>query len=80
MPFVSAFNENQAFIANQQSGQFKPSTRHVGVKYFCLQDLVKNGEVVISYVRMDEMIADGLTKGLERGKHHSFIQILSLTT
>ena len=77
---VSVFNDNQACIASLQSGQFKPSTRHVGVKYFWLRDLIKDGDVVISYVRTDEMIADGLTKGLERGKHHSFIQMLSLST
>jgi len=31
---VSAFNDNQACIASLMNGQFKPSTRHVGVKYF----------------------------------------------
>jgi len=76
---VSAFNDNQACIASLMNGQFKPSTRHVGVKYFWLRELVRDGDVDISYVRTDVMIADGLTKGLERAKHQNFLNMLSLS-
>ena len=69
MFLVSAFNDNQASIASLMNGEFKPSTRHVPVKCFWLPELVKDGDVDISYVRTDAMIADGLTKGLERAKH-----------
>jgi len=71
---VSVFNDNQPFIARLKSGQFKPSTRHVGIKYFCLRD------VEIAYVRTNEMVTDGLTKGSERGKHTRIIDILSYST
>jgi len=76
---VSAFNDNQACIASLMNGQFKPSIWHVGVKYFWLPELVKDGDVDISYVRADAMIADGLTKGLERAKHQNFIKMLSVS-
>ena len=59
---VSAFNDNQACIASLMNGQFKPSTRHVGGKYFWLRELVKDGDVDISCVRTNTVIADGLTK------------------
>jgi len=62
---VSAFNDNRASIASLMNGQFKPSSRHVGVKYFWLRELVRYGDGNILYVRTDAMIADGLTKGLE---------------
>ena len=76
---VSAFNDNQACIASLMNGQLKPSTRHVGVMYFWLRELVRDGDVDISYVRTDAMIADGLTKGLERAKHQNFLNMLSLS-
>ena len=79
-PLVSVFNDNQAYIASLKNGQFKPSTRHMGVKYFWLRELVRDGDVEISYVRTDEMVADGLTKALERGKHQGFISMLSFST
>jgi len=76
---VSAFNDNQACIASLMNQQFKPSTRHVGVKYFWLGELVWDRNVDISYVRTDTMIADGLTKGLERAKHQNLLNLLSLS-
>ena len=79
-PLVSVFNDNQACIAGLKNRQFKPSTRHVGVKYFWLRELVRDGDVEISYVRTDEMVAEGLTKALERGKHPGFISMLSFST
>ena len=74
------FNDNQACIASLKNGQFKPSTRHVGVKHFWLRELIREGDVAISYVRTDEMVADGLTKALERGEHQGFINMLSFST
>jgi len=76
---VSAFNNNQACIACLMNGQFKPSTRHVGLKYFSLREWVSDVDVDISYVRTDAMIADGLTKGLERAKPQNFLNMLSLS-
>ena len=76
---VSAFNDNQVCIVSLMNGQFKPSTRHVGVKYIWLRELFRDGDVDISYVRTDDMIANGLTKGLERAKHQNFLNLLSLS-
>jgi len=77
---VSVFNDNQACIASLKSGQFKPSTLNVGVKYFWLRELVRDGDVEISSVGTNEIVANGLTKALERGKHSGFINILSFST
>jgi len=75
---ISVFNDNQACIASLMNGQFRASTRHVGVRYIWLRELVCEGEVTIMYLRTDEMIADGLTKGLESGKHQGFTTMLSI--
>jgi len=75
---ISVFNNNQACIAILMNGQFRASTRHVGIRYFWLRELVREGEVTIMYLRTDEMIADGLTKGLESGKHQGFMTMMSM--
>jgi len=75
---ISVFNDNQACIASLMNGQFRASTCHVGVRYFWLRELVCEGKVTIMYLRTDEMIADGLTKGLESGKHQGFTRMLSM--
>ena len=75
---ISVFNDNQACIASLTNSQFRASTRHVGVRYFWLRELVQEGEVTLEYLRTDEMIADGLTKGLESGKHQGFTRMLSM--
>jgi len=75
---ISVFNDNQACSASLMNGQFRASTRHVGVRYFWLRELVCQGEVTIMYLRTDEMIADGLTKGLESGKHQGSTRMLSM--
>jgi len=36
---ISVFNDNHAFIASLMNGQFRASTRHVGVRYFWLREL-----------------------------------------
>jgi len=75
---ISVFNDNQACIASLMNGQFRASTGHVGMRYFWLRELVLQGEVTIMYLRTDEIIADGLTKGLDSGKHQEFTRMLSM--
>ena len=79
-PLVSVFKDNQGCIASLKNRQFKPSTRHGGVKYFWLCEQVRDGDVEISYVRTDEMVTERLTKALERGKHQGLISMLSFST
>ena len=76
---VSVFNDNQACTASLTNGQSKPSARHVSVKYFWLRELVSDGDVDISYVETDPMIAAGLIKGSERANYKNFLTMLSLS-
>ena len=75
---ISVFNLNQACIASLMNDQLRAYTCHVGIRYFWLRELVHEGEVTIMYLRTDEIIADGLTKGLESGKHQGFTRMLSM--
>jgi hypothetical protein len=65
-------------IANLSSSCYKPSTRHVGVRYFWLRELVENREIQLESVVTRDMVADGFTKGLEQVKHKIFLSMLSM--
>jgi hypothetical protein len=75
---LKVFNDNQPCIANLSNGRYKPSTRHVGVRYFWLRELVESGEIKLGYVATGDMVADGFTQGLEQAEHKSFLSILSM--
>ena len=75
---LKVYNDNQASIANLANGRYRPSTRHVGVRYFWLRELVENGEVGVDYLNTGDMVADGFTKGLERVKHEKCLSMLSM--
>jgi len=76
--YIQLFNDNQAYIASLMNGKFCASTRHVGVRYFWLKEIIETGEAEIEYMRTDEMVADGLTKALEKTKHELFIAMLGM--
>ena len=38
-------------------------TRHIHIRYFFIKDRVESGEVCISYMPTEDMVADLLTKG-----------------
>jgi len=77
-PYMQLFNDNQVCIASLTNGRFRASTRHVGVLYFWLKEIIEMGEAQIEYNRTDEMVADGLTKALEKTKHELFITMLGM--
>ena len=78
LPLIMLHNDNQACIASLNNGQFRPSTRHVGVRYFWLKEIIEMGEAKIQYLRTDNMVADGLTKSLEKRKHELFLAMLGM--
>jgi hypothetical protein len=52
-----------------------PSTRHIKIRYFFINDLIRNGELQVEYLPTDEMISDILTKPLQGQK---FLQLRRL--
>eukprot|EP00978_Attheya_sp_CCMP212_P001665 scaffold3444_cov50-Attheya_sp.AAC.1 len=57
--------------ANGKSSSGK-CTRHFNIRYFCVTDLVKRGEVILEYCPTDKMIGDYMTKPLVGAKFKFF--------
>lgn len=53
--------------------------RHVDIHNHWLRQATRNGDIKIRWVATADMIADGLTKPLNREKHAAFMHQLGLT-
>jgi hypothetical protein len=47
---------------------FHERSKHIEIKYYCIQDNVQEGEVKLQYIPTDEQTTDILTKPLSRIK------------
>jgi hypothetical protein len=69
------FQDNQSTMAMIANGGSKSDrTRHIAIRYFWTKERIDSGDLVISYLPTDLMIADILTKPLQGAK---FIQLRS---
>jgi len=67
---ITIFNDNQGAGMLSKNPVYHNRTKHVDIRYHFVRDAVLNGEVVVKYMRTEEMPADVLTKGLSPLKHN----------
>ena len=73
------FNDNAAALALFFDDEYRPYSRYIGVKYYRVRELVEDRrEVDMHYCATGDMVADGLTKGLDRLKQVAFVQMCGL--
>lgn len=56
--------DNQGSIALAHSPVFYSRTKYIDIQHHCIWDEIASKRIKLSYVPMNEMIADGLTKAL----------------
>jgi hypothetical protein len=54
-------------------------TRAIDVRYKYVVDVAKRGDIEVIHVAGEDMVADGLTKPLEKVKQANFVRLLGLT-
>lgn len=57
---------------------FHARTKHIDIKMHHVREVVKKGEIDISYISTNDMVADIFTKNLCRIKHIKFVNMLGL--
>ena len=60
------YEDNQSEICLAKNTQFQRQAKHIEIKYHFIREQVENGNVELSCCRTEEMVADMLTKGLDR--------------
>jgi hypothetical protein len=60
------YNDNQAAIAMSKQPFCTSATRHMKIKYHYIKEKVKDGSVNVSYCPTGSMVADIMTKALDR--------------
>ena len=79
LPPTILYNDNAAALSTFSDGDFRPHSRHIGVKYYRAREVVADRtEVDMRYCGTGDMVADGLTKGLAVGKHLGFVKMCGL--
>ena len=68
------YQDNTSAIAMETNGKLSSGkrTKHINIRYFFIQDRVKNGEISLKYCPTDQMLADYFTKPLQGAKFIEF--------
>ena len=67
------YEDNQACISLvQEPGKIK-RVKHIDIKLKFMYQLIKEKKIFVEYIRSENQLADGLTKGLNRIKFKNFV-------
>ena len=66
--------DNQACIKIASSEVCSSKTKHIAMKYHLVRAYIKQGDIIVQYCKSEDMIADGLTKGLDSHQLSHFRQ------
>ncbi len=71
--------DNQGSIALAHNPVFHSRTKHIDIQHHYIRDKVASKRIELSYVPIEEMIADGLTKALTHVKFLRFVDQMRMT-
>jgi hypothetical protein len=68
------FQDNTSAISMETNGKLSSGkqTKHINIRYFFIQDRIKNKEISVKYCPTDQMLADYFTKPLQGAKFTLF--------
>lgn len=70
--------DNQSCISLAREFKMNPRTKHIEVKYHHVREMIQNKEVFLEYCPTSEMVADIMTKPLDRVKLSYFQNLFGL--
>jgi hypothetical protein len=71
--------DNISVIALAKNPEFHTRTKHIDVAYHFQRYYIRNGLIQLYYIPTTDMVADGLTKPLNRQKFAAFVILLGLS-
>ena len=75
---VQMYGDNQGAIALVKNPHLHERSKHIDICYHFIRDLAEQKKLQISYIPTDEMVADGMTKPLQRVAFERFKKMLGV--
>ena len=75
---TTLFEDNQSCIALARNLIHHARTKHIDIQHHFVREKVELGDISISYLATEEMIADALTKPLAYPKFEKFVDLMNL--
>lgn len=75
---TTLFGDNQGSISLSRNPVFHARTKHIEIHFHWIREKVQDGSINIRYCPTEDMIADVLTKSLDKGKLDGFRRDLGL--
>ena len=76
---TTIFEDNKGALELTVNPVFHSQIKHIQVRYHAIRDYIEQGEIQLQYIPTDTMLADRLTKPLDRIKFERMIKELGLT-
>ncbi|CZS94184.1 uncharacterized protein RAG0_04240 [Rhynchosporium agropyri] len=70
--------DNQGAIALTKNAYLNERSKHIDIAYHFVRDLAERGRLKVDYIPTDEMVADGMTKPLDRVAFEKFKRQMGL--
>ena len=70
--------DNQGALALARNPEYHARTKHIDIQHHFIRDLVTSERIYLEYCPTTEMIADIMTKGLQRIAHEKHTQAMGL--
>ena len=61
---LTIYCDNSSTISFTKNNRTTSASKHINIKFLVVREMVENGEVLVEYIRTEDMLADPLTKGL----------------
>ena len=75
---IQMFGDNQGALALAKNPHLHERSKHIDICYHFIRDLTEKEKVTVAYVKTVDMIADGLTKPLQRVAFERFKEMLGV--
>lgn len=75
---TTLFGDNQGSISLSRNPVFHARTKHIEIHFHWIREKIQDGSINIKYCPTEDMVADVLTKSLDRGKLERYRRDLGL--
>ena len=59
------YNKSAILLEKNGRRSYSYRIRYINIRYFCIKDLIKQGEVKVDYCATEQMLADFFSKALQ---------------